>query len=201
MTAELSRECENLLLDLAITEAVIARRRQRLEARQLEIAESLSKEIQAAPAGERAAMAKASAERFVNLRRTVFRSELASLAAEIVREERRRAVILQRLKRFDQLGEVVPAIEIAVEYDGERGFIIRTGGGRVHRFSLPIILDRGVWREDARYERGDAVTSDGSLWIARQDNPDHEPGRGAQWRLAVTRGRNGRDANRTRTPQ
>lgn len=199
MPVELPIEAENLLLDLWVADAEIARCRGALEKRELEIAEPLAQEIRRAPAGERAAMAKAAGERIAHLRRTTYRSELAQLAGEIVRAERRRAAIMRKLDAFPQLGETVPPVEIAVDYDGERGFVIRTGGGRVFRFSLPTIIDRGVWRSEARYERGDAVTSDGSLWIAREDNPNHEPGKGAQWRLAVTRGRNGRDANRMRT--
>lgn len=202
---ELPIEVEHLLIDLVVSERILAKHRKALAEREEEIAAPFVTEVKRlaaspAPIHEAKAFARAQGEKLSSLRRTTYRSELANLAADVVREERRRAVILRKLDAFPQLGEVVPAIDIAVEHDGERGFIIRTGGGRVYRFSLPIILDRGVWREEARYERGDAVTSDGSLWIARRDDPSHEPGKGDAWRLAVTRGRHGRDATRMRTP-
>lgn len=201
--AELPAEAEHLLIDLLIAERRIAKHRDELERREDAIAKPLTKEldaeISANPANRRATIA-AAAERLAKLRRTTHRSEFAHLAGAIVTAERERARILRKLEAFPQFGEIVPAIDLAVEYDGERGFAIKTGGGRNFRFTLPMMIDRGVWRADGKYERGDCVTSDGSLWIAREDNPAHEPGKGAQWRLAVVRGRNGRDANRMRTP-
>lgn len=194
MPAEMSTELEHLLLDLAVVERGIVEASGRLDRRQQEIAKPLLERIARAPAAERAAAKKAAAEELATLRRGKYRSELAHLAAEIVTAERRRARILRDLDVFPQFGESVPDVDIAVEHDGERGFTIKTGGGKVFRFKLPAIIDRGVWRGDGQYERGDAVTSDGSLWIAREDNPAHEPGKGSQWRLAVTKGKNGRDA-------
>ena len=194
MPAELTPEAEGLLLDLANAEADIARHRGRLDKRQLEIANVLVREIERAPASERVALKAAAPARISELRRTVYRSELAHLAAEIVTAERRRARILRALDAFPQFGESVPAVDLAVEHDGERGFVIRTGGGRVFRFSLPIMLDRGVWRADGNYRRGDCTTHGGQIWIAQQDGAEHEPGMGGGWRLAVSRGKPGRDA-------
>lgn len=53
---------------------------------------------------------------------------------------------------------------------------------------LPVILDRGVFSEKD-YEKGDAVTFGGSLWIAQKDNPTGKPGDSKDWRLAVKKGR------------
>lgn len=56
-------------------------------------------------------------------------------------------------------------------------------------------LDRGVFKAGADYEQGDAVTWDGSLWIA-QKSTSAKPGTGSQeatgWRLAVKRGSEGK---------
>lgn len=56
---------------------------------------------------------------------------------------------------------------------------------------IPVVLDRGVWKE-GNYERGDAVTSAGSMWIAQCDTKE-SPGISADWRLSVKRGRDGKD--------
>lgn len=67
-------------------------------------------------------------------------------------------------------------------------------GDTVHSFELkfPVMIDRGVWKEGA-YERGDAVTWAGSLWVAQKDT-ETKPGTDDGWRLAVKRGRDGKDA-------
>lgn len=197
---DMSLELEHLLVDLLRAESHVESCRHALMKRQLKILEPLEMELKAAPAAEYGATRDRLAQKFVDLRRRTHRSELAQLAAALVTAERERAQIMRRLDAFPQLGESVQAVDLAFEHDGERGFIVRTGGGRVQRFTLPAIIDRGVWRADGKYERGDAVTADGSLWIAKADSPNHEPGKGPQWRLAVTRGRNGRDARTTRNP-
>jgi hypothetical protein len=63
-------------------------------------------------------------------------------------------------------------------------------------FELPILIYRGVHRE-GRYAAGDAVTHQGSLWIARAAT-ERRPGSegGAQdWQLAVKKGRDGKDGD------
>ncbi len=199
MPAELSNEIEHLLVDLMHAEGAVKRARERLVARQEEIAKSLSDRYRRVPVSEEASARKAAAEELVTLFRGRYRSEITELAAVVVTEHRRRAQILRKLDAYPQFGESAPAIDIAIEHDGERAFTIKTGGGKALQFKLPAIIDRGVWRGDGRYERGDAVTSDGSLWIAREDDPSHEPGKGPQWRLAVTKGKNGRDAKNIRS--
>lgn len=65
------------------------------------------------------------------------------------------------------------------------------------QLSFPVILDRGVFSEagygGAPYARGDAVTFDASLWIAQKDGPAGKPGQSNDWRLAVKKGRPGKD--------
>lgn len=70
-----------------------------------------------------------------------------------------------------------------------------THGGECHSFELafPVPIYRGVWT-DAEYTRGDMVTWAGSVWhadkatAAKPDTPD------SGWKLAVKRGRDGKDA-------
>lgn len=84
--------------------------------------------------------------------------------------------------------------DLSVHYDGERGVTFRFARGEeVKEFSLdlPIVLDRGVWREGA-FKKGDGVTWGGSFFIAQEDTSD-KPETSKSWRLAVKRGRDGRD--------
>jgi integrin beta 3 len=84
------------------------------------------------------------------------------------------------------------------EHDGDRGFaLVFSKGDRVKRFpfSPPLVIDRGVYRHGETYERGDAVTYAGSIWIAQEttnSKPETREG-GTSWRLAVKRGRDGKD--------
>lgn len=88
--------------------------------------------------------------------------------------------------------------DLEFEYDGERTVaLVFTKGDRVKRFdvTLPVVIDRGVYKQGTDYEAGDGVTWGGSYWIAQKDAPTGKPGEpGSEgWRLAVKRGRDGRD--------
>jgi len=59
-----------------------------------------------------------------------------------------------------------------------------------------VVLYRGVYRDGETYDAGDAVTWGGSLWIALRRTAS-KPGDGsADWRLAVKKGRDGRDGGK-----
>lgn len=61
---------------------------------------------------------------------------------------------------------------------------------------FPVVLDRGVFADGKTYEEGDAVTWGGSLWIAQRATSSKPDTTDSGWRLAVKRGRDGRDATR-----
>lgn len=85
--------------------------------------------------------------------------------------------------------------DFRVEHDGERSFsfIFERGDQRKEfAFTVPVVLERGVWKSDRTYDRGDAVTGDGSYWIAQKDAPQGKPGHSPDWRLAVKKGRDGK---------
>lgn len=69
--------------------------------------------------------------------------------------------------------------------------------GLVKTKQLPLsgmVVDRGVFRAGAKHTHGDAVTFAGSYWIAQCDT-ENAPGSGSpDWRLAVKKGRDGKDA-------
>jgi hypothetical protein len=86
--------------------------------------------------------------------------------------------------------------EFEVHCDGERTFTIKTimSDGLVSdkTVKLPIMIDRGVYVDGKSYERGDTVSWAGSAWIAQVPTAG-KPGTGEDWRLAVKRGRDGKD--------
>ena len=75
-----------------------------------------------------------------------------------------------------------------MSYDGERRLTFKRFDEQ-KVFVMPILIDRGVWKLDKAYERGDCITSDGGLWIAQVDSQGEKPGISKGWRLAVKRGR------------
>lgn len=75
----------------------------------------------------------------------------------------------------------------------DEGIFLRFTRGEVTKdFRLPVIVDRGVFKEGRAYRKGDGVTWGGSFWIA-QDETAEKPDSGKGWRLAVKKGRDGKD--------
>jgi collagen type III alpha len=66
-------------------------------------------------------------------------------------------------------------------------------GGKVREVKTALVLDAGVWKEGASYAAGDGVTLGGSFFIAQVETAT-KPGKSDDWRLAVKRGSDGRDA-------
>lgn len=73
---------------------------------------------------------------------------------------------------------------------------LKLSDGEIQRREIVLrgmVVDAGVYRSGATYVHGDAVTYAGSCWIAQTDTKA-APGNGsADWRLAVKRGRDGKD--------
>lgn len=62
-----------------------------------------------------------------------------------------------------------------------------------HELFVPYVRDMGVWGEGKSYLKGDGVTWGGSFWIAQDDTAEKPEASGKSWRLAVKRGRDGKD--------
>ena len=85
--------------------------------------------------------------------------------------------------------------DLAIEYDGERciSISLQKDGREIHKYlHLPIVIDRGVFKTEQKYQQGDGVTWAGSYWIAQASEPEGTPGSSDGWRLAVKKGRDGR---------
>jgi hypothetical protein len=92
-------------------------------------------------------------------------------------------------------GEIIIGIHTEQRSAREYEFVIKTSAGE-HRapVSVPAILDAGVHRTGQSYAKGDGVTHGGNFWIAQRDNNDI-PGKSDAWRLAVRKGRDGKDGD------
>src|SRR5690606_37411851 len=78
--------------------------------------------------------------------------------------------------------------EVVVTHDEERSFAVEvrmTEGNARHAFHLPVILARGVYDPERAYEKGDAVTCDGSTFIARAPTKGERPGSSDAWQLST----------------
>ena len=87
--------------------------------------------------------------------------------------------------------------DLRIEQCDERTLVLRFVRGdliREHELRFGHPLDQGVFREGEVYQRGDGVTFGGSWWIAQKDAPAGKPGMSDDWRLAVKKGRDGKDA-------
>lgn len=73
-------------------------------------------------------------------------------------------------------------------------FVMSEGPSIKAAIGMPgMVIDADVHRPGESYEKGDAVTHGGSYWIAKADT-NGTPGKSDDWRLAVKRGRDGKDA-------
>lgn len=85
--------------------------------------------------------------------------------------------------------------DLDITHDGGRTFTFRMVRGeqvKEFAFTVPVVIDRGVFKEGATYQAGDGVTWGGSYWIAQADTGDR-PGTSDAFRLTVKKGRDGKD--------
>lgn len=135
---------------------------------------------------------------------------LEAFAAKWLVEVERRVMdaAQKRLAEFTQPRDGADGLSIedmTVEHDGAGWFTFRFSRGEVARefkHRVPCFRDRGVYSDEVKdYLAGDAVSSGGCLWIAQKDAPTGKPGDpDSGWRLAVKKGRDGRDAAKGAPP-
>jgi collagen type III alpha len=77
-------------------------------------------------------------------------------------------------------------------------YLVWEKGDVVKEARLPIPMDRGVYKEGVVYYPGDGVTWAGSFHIAQQKTSAKPETAASGWRLAVKRGRDGKDSTPTK---
>lgn len=96
-------------------------------------------------------------------------------------------------------------LDFAASLQGELMAVFRWAGlrckaleDRVQQLEeRPSVEYRGSWKADEKYRRGDLISHAGSVWHCELAGSGIVPGEGATgWRLAVKRGRDGKDATR-----
>lgn len=87
------------------------------------------------------------------------------------------------------------SFDIELCEDGRTVTVKMQAGEVVLEKSVKIasVIDRGVYSAEKGYEQGDGTTYGGCYWIAQKDAPKGVPGGSADWRLAVKKGRDGKD--------
>lgn len=80
-------------------------------------------------------------------------------------------------------------LDLVEDNDGLKLRFVR--GDNVKEFPLPVVVDRGIYREGVTFRKGSGATYGGSYWIAREDTSS-KPGTDNTWRLAVKAGRDGK---------
>jgi hypothetical protein len=84
--------------------------------------------------------------------------------------------------------------DLSATYDGERGVVLKFQRGEVVKefaLHLPVVIDRGYWREGTEAKAGDAMTHDGTLWIALRDTKAKPARESEDWRIGARKGRDG----------
>jgi len=113
--------------------------------------------------------------------------------ADMATIERRIAECVKALPQPKDGIDGVGFDDLDLEEADDGVFIKFARGERTKRYRLPVVVDRGVYRQGASYGKGNGVTWGGCFWIARVDTSD-KPGATDAWRLAVKKGRDGKDA-------
>ncbi|EPH1096458.1 hypothetical protein L5556_000396 [Pseudomonas aeruginosa] len=87
------------------------------------------------------------------------------------------------------------SFDLALGEDGRTVTVKMQAGDVVVEKSVKIasVIDRGVFSAEKSYEQGDGTTYGGCYWIAQKDAPEGFPGGSTDWRLAVKKGRDGKD--------
>ncbi|HCF3716553.1 TPA: hypothetical protein NID03_003062 [Pseudomonas aeruginosa] len=87
------------------------------------------------------------------------------------------------------------SFDLALGEDGRTVTVKMQAGDVVVEKSVKIasVIDRGVFSAEKSYEQGDGTTYGGCYWIAQKDAPEGVPGGSTDWRLAVKKGRDGKD--------
>jgi len=89
----------------------------------------------------------------------------------------------------------VDDLDMTLMEDGRTLRMSFTKGDTEYAFQIPfpVVIDRGVFADGKSYEEGDGVTWGGSFWIAQRATGSKPDSADSGWRLAVKRGRDGKD--------
>lgn len=167
------------------------------------IAEEVQKAVAAIPAAKDGiGLAGAVIDREGSLILTLTNGETRDLGCVIGRDADMDSIA----RRIEELVAEIPrpkdgkdgfsldSFDTEMKEDGRTILLKFTSGDttEVHELCFPLVIDRGVYKAETDYARGDAATWGGQFWIAQRDT-SAKPGGNDDWRLAVRKGRDGKD--------
>jgi hypothetical protein len=92
-----------------------------------------------------------------------------------------------------------PDLSFEVDERGRPALTLKKGNTTIRQ--RVGLNDQGIWRSGASYVKGDVVTHNRSLFMCRFDHPSGRPeDASGHWRLAVMRGRDGKDGRDATVP-
>lgn len=126
------------------------------------------------------------------------REDLVAVARAIATAIRQASQALETrlgvLERQSAVG--IKSVEIRSQGKDRRLFVqtvTLVDGRKIEsEFKLTGLMQYREIYQAGKYEMGDVVTYDGSMWVAIRDT-DAVPGKSADWRLAVKRGQDGKN--------
>lgn len=163
------------------------------------VAESVQKAVSALPgAKDGVSLAGAMVDRDGNLVLTLSDGTLCALGRVVGQDVDMAAVersIAEKVAAIPVPKDGVDGVgfdDMTFEVRAEGCYLTFSKGEVVKEARLPIPTYREVYKEGTTYRAGDAVTWAGSLWIATEETSE-KPDTGKGWRLAVKKGRDGKD--------
>lgn len=72
---------------------------------------------------------------------------------------------------------------------------------RLMQFSMPVVIQRGIFKDGTEYSQGDQVVSDNSTWTCMVEATKARPGMSKDWLLSARKGDKGKDGQSITGPQ
>lgn len=87
--------------------------------------------------------------------------------------------------------EGINAITVSAITERDFNFIIQKSSGVISKleFTVPVMIYRGYYNEQAKYTEGDMVTFGGSMWYCKSETQEKPSDNAAEWIKSVRRGR------------
>lgn len=122
-------------------------------------------------------------------------------AGHSISKEEINAIIQTEVLKFPKPKDGKDGADFQVpEFDGERTFTWAAGTDKERKHTFPIPIYRGVYVTDKEYERGDCVTWDGAIWIAKEATKERPGIKSGGWQMSAKRGQDGKDGKSIQGP-
>ena len=99
------------------------------------------------------------------------------------------------MEGWDCIVNGTASVDLVSSGDRDFALLVEHSNGETtsKSFTVPSMIYRGIFQDGQTYQKDDAVTWGGSVWIAQKDGAGKPGEDGDAWKLAVKRGRDGRN--------